>query len=154
MTAGRAERIEALEHELAMLLRRVRRQIGERAVAVHPDLNPTSYSLLILLADHGPRRASDLAEIFSLDKGAVSRIVQHLESLGLLDRAPDPRDGRASILAASAAALSRLDDARARRRVVLESRLSAWTPEEIGDLAEGLAKYNVAVLEDPAGVSH
>ena len=70
----RTEAVQTLEHEIAMLLRRVRRGIAERAGLVHADLNPTSYSLLLTLVDHGPRRARELAEMFALDKGAVSRV--------------------------------------------------------------------------------
>jgi DNA-binding MarR family transcriptional regulator len=146
-TPVRGQLTEALEHELAMLLRRVRRDIGERAVAVHPDLNPTSYSLLITLADHGPHRAADLAEMFSLDKGAVSRVVSQLESIGFLQRTPDPSDGRASILAASDTALARLDAARAARRVELEASLTSWEPADIGTLAEALARFNATLSE-------
>ncbi len=64
---------------------------------------PTSprwrYSMLMALNDTGPRRASDLVELFSVDKGAVSRQVQALLELGLIERSPDPDDRRAAILA-------------------------------------------------------
>ncbi len=39
-TMSRAETVRALEHEVGVLIRRVRRVIGERARAVHPDLQP------------------------------------------------------------------------------------------------------------------
>jgi len=143
----RAAAVQTLEHEIAMLLRRVRRGIAERAVLVHPDLNPTSYSLLLTLVDHGPRRARELAELFSLDKGAVSRVVHQLVELGFVVRTDDPDDGRAFILAATPVALTRFDEARAGRRQHLEDRLSDWRPEEIGGLADGLARFNAAISE-------
>lgn len=148
MTApDRAEAVQTLEHEIAMLLRRVRRGIAERAALVHADLNPTSYSLLLTLVDHGPRRARELAELFALDKGAVSRVVHQLLELGFVERTQDPEDGRALILAATPAALARFDQARAGRRRRLEERLSDWEATEISGLADGLAKFNAAISE-------
>ena len=68
---------------------------------VHPDLQPASYLLLSHLAHEGPMRSSAIAESFGIDKGAISRQVQHLVDLGLVERMPDPADGRATLLSAS-----------------------------------------------------
>lgn len=141
----RDEAMRTLEHEIGMLLRRVRKGVGERAVAIHPDLSPTSYSLLLTLVDFGPRRASDLADMFSLDKGAVSRVVRQLLDLGYLDRTPDPHDGRASILAASATAVRRFEEVAAERRRVFGQRLADWDPDDIRGLADGLARFNATI---------
>ncbi|RNL66187.1 MarR family transcriptional regulator [Nocardioides marmoriginsengisoli] len=141
-TADRDEATASLEHQIAMLLRRVRRGTAERAALVHPDLHPTSYSLLFTLVDFGPRRARELAEMFALDKGAVSRVVHQLVELGFVERTPDPDDGRAQILAATPAALTRFEEARAGRRKHLDQRLSDWGTDEIAELAAGLARFN------------
>lgn len=143
-TADRDEATSALEHQVAMLLRRVRRGTAERAALVHPDLQSTSYSLLYTLVDHGPHRAHELAEMFALDKGAVSRIVHQLLELGFVERTPDPDDGRALILAATPAAIARFQAARAGRREHLDQRLSDWQTDEIASLAAGLARFNDA----------
>ena len=92
------ESLRLLESEVGVLIRRIKRVLGERARAVHPDLQPASYLMLAYLADDGPLRASAIAETFDIDKGAISRQVQHLVDLGLVDRTPDPADGRASLL--------------------------------------------------------
>ena len=84
--------------------------IGERARAVHDDLQPASYLMLSWLADEGPVRASSMVENFHIDKGAVSRQIQHLVDLGLVERTPDPDDGRATLVAASDDAVRRLAD--------------------------------------------
>ena len=83
-----------LEREVGVLIRRVRRVIGERARAVHEDLQPASYLLLAHLAEVGPSRSSAIVEAFGIDKGAISRQVQHLVDLGLVERAPTPRRPR------------------------------------------------------------
>ena len=46
-------------------------------------------------------RASAIAEQFDIDKGAISRQVQHLVDLGLVDRVTDPDDGRAMLVSVS-----------------------------------------------------
>jgi DNA-binding MarR family transcriptional regulator len=138
----RTETVRALEHEVGVLIRRVRRAIGERARLVHPDLQPMSYLLLAHLAETGPMRSSTLAETFGADKGAVSRQVQHLSSLGLLDKAPDPKDGRATLLSPSNDARRRLDEVTQQRRRRLDERLGDWSDDDLGALVAALGRYN------------
>ena len=57
------------------MVRRIRRVIGDRARAVHADLQPSSYLMLTYVAENGPMRASAIAEQFDIDKGAISRQV-------------------------------------------------------------------------------
>ena len=138
----RAETVRALEHELGVLIRRVRRAIGERARAVHPDLQPMSYLMLAHLAESGPLRSSALAEIFGVDKGAVSRQVQHLVDLGLLDKTADPDDGRATLLSPSADARRRLGEIALQRRQRLDKRLGDWSEADLEAFVADLGRYN------------
>jgi DNA-binding MarR family transcriptional regulator len=141
-TATRVDTVRALEHELGVLIRRARRAIGERARAVHPHLQPMSYLMLAHVAESGPQRSSALAETFGVDKGAVSRQVQHLVDLSLLDRSPDPADGRATLLSATADASRRLEEVRRHRRRRLDERLGDWSDADLEDLVTALARYN------------
>jgi len=141
--------VRTLEHEIGLLLRRIRRGIAERAVQVHPELNPTSYTLLATLSDFGPRRAADLAELFAMDKGTVSRVVHQLLELGLVERSPDPADGRASIVSVTAEAQRRLGHMYELRRELISQRLSDWLPDDIEHLASQLGRFNNVVF-DPA----
>jgi DNA-binding MarR family transcriptional regulator len=141
-TMSRSDTVRALEHEVGVLIRRVRRAIGERARSVHPDLQPMSYLILAHVAESGPLRSSALAGTFGVDKGAVSRQVQHLVDLGLLDRTPDPADGRATLLSASEDAGRRLAEVRRHRRRRLDQRLGDWSDAELGGLVDALARYN------------
>ena len=136
------ETLRALEHEVSVLIRRIRRVIAERARMLHPDLSPVAYSMLIALNDSGPRRASDLVEIFSIDKGAVSRQVQALLELGLIDRTPDPEDRRAMILAVSEEGHRRMASIAATRRQQVSERLHAWSEEDLSAFVSSLARYN------------
>jgi len=143
----RAESLRDLEQEVGVMIRRIRRVLWERARAIHPDLQPASYLMLAYLAEHGELRASALADALVIDKGAVSRQLGHLVELGLVDRTPDPADGRASLLAASDAAVSRINAVVEDRRRWLDEQLGDWTDEELSDFARVLGRYNAALDE-------
>lgn len=145
--AQRDEALRGLEHEIGRLLRRIRRGLGDRAAQVDPALSATAYPLLVTLVELGPHRAADLADLFALDKGAVSRVVHQLLELGLIERAPDPQDGRASILSATAKGKERLAETADRRHQEIGARLADWAPESIAELAQGLARFNGAVSD-------
>ena len=93
-SSARAELLGDLEHEVSVMVRRIKRVIADRARAVHPDLAPSSYLMLAFVAERGPMRASEIAEQFTIDKGAISRQVTHLNELGLLSRVSDPEPRR------------------------------------------------------------
>ncbi|GAB3994207.1 MarR family winged helix-turn-helix transcriptional regulator [Nocardioides marmoraquaticus] len=136
--------ILALEHEMGVLIRRLRRRIAERARLIHPELSPVAYSMLMALHDSGPQRASELVELFSIDKGAVSRQVQLLLELGLVEREPDPADRRAQILTVSDAGRERLDAIATARRAELGEKLDAWADDELAFFVDLLARYNAS----------
>ena len=141
----RADSLRHLEREVGVLVRRIRRVIGERARSVHEDLQPASYLMLSWLVDEGPVRASSMAENFHIDKGAVSRQLQHLDELGLVVRTPDPADGRATLVAASDDAVRRLADVAEHRRKWLDEQLADWSAEEMSEFAATLGRYNAAL---------
>ncbi|HEX3221204.1 MAG TPA: MarR family winged helix-turn-helix transcriptional regulator [Nocardioides sp.] len=142
---SRAEELGRLEQEVGVLIRRVKRVIGERARAVHPDLQPASYLMLTYLASSGPQRSSAMSERFGVDKGAISRQVQHLCDLGLLLREPDPLDGRASLISASPDAVRRMQAVDRDRRRWLEEQLAEWSEDDLREFVSGLARYNAAL---------
>ncbi len=137
--------LQELEHEMSVLVRRIRRVIAERARMLHPELSPVAYSMLMALNDSGPQRASDLVEIFSVDKGAVSRQVQALLELDLIERTPDPDDRRAMILAISEEGHRRLANISASRRHELSRRLGDWTEQDLSAFVRSLGRYNSAL---------
>jgi DNA-binding MarR family transcriptional regulator len=146
---SRADELGRLERELGVLIRRVRRVIGERARAVHPDLQTASYLMLTFLAAEGPQRSSVVSERFNVDKGAISRQVQHLCDLGLLEREPDPVDGRAVLISASPDAVRRMAAVDRDRRRWLDEQLGEWTETDLRDFVAGLARYNQALDKNP-----
>jgi DNA-binding MarR family transcriptional regulator len=86
-----------------------------------------------------------MSERFNVDKGAISRQVQHLCDLGLLEREPDPLDGRAMLISASADAILRMEAVDRDRRRWLEEQLREWSEDDLRGFVSALARYNVAL---------
>jgi len=125
-----------------VLVRRIRRVIAERARLVHPDLQPASYLMLSHVAENGPMRASSVADLFTVDKGAISRQVTHLMELGLVQKTRDPEDGRAWLLSATPDAKERLRTVTEQRRTYLAERLDGWEAGDLERFTDLLARYN------------
>ena len=139
---NRHDSLRQLEDEVGILLRRVKPVLAERAALVHPDLQSAAYLMLSWLAEQGPVRPAQMAEIFGIDKGAISRQLQHLVDLGLADRSADPADGRATVVSASTKARELLQSVREQRRKLLNDRLSDWTDADLAGFAATLSRYN------------
>lgn len=132
------------------MVRRIRRVIRERAHAVHPELPAASYLMLSWLMTHGAQRSSTMAEAFGIDKGAISRQLQHLVDLELVDRSPDPHDGRATLVSAASGAADRMAAVAAERRRWLDERLGDWSEEDLSAFVDLLRRYNRALDADPS----
>ena len=148
VTTTRYDDLRRIEAEVGTLIRRVKRVMGERAREVHPDLHPMTYFILTHLAQHGPLRAADLSDAFGMDKGGVSRQVQTLVDLGLVERRPAAEDRRAILLDASDEGRRRLEAMTLNRSNRFDERLSAWSDEELAGFGDQLSAYNRALSDD------
>lgn len=132
-----------LERELTVFMRRARAFSGEMAREVHPELEPAAYGLFVRLDDGGPQRATDLAVYFGVGKATISRQLRVLENLGLINRAPDPDDGRASLLHLTPRGRQRFRAVREARRAEYMRKLDSWDPAEIAELARLMHQLNL-----------
>ena len=148
VTTTRYDDLRRIEAEVGTLIRRVKRVMGERAREVHPDLHPMTYFILTHLAQHGPLRAADLSDAFGMDKGGVSRQVQTLVDLGLVERQPAAEDRRAILLDASDEGRRRLEAMTLNRSNRFDERLSDWSDEELAGFGDQLSAYNRALSDD------
>ncbi|WP_243790410.1 MarR family winged helix-turn-helix transcriptional regulator [Saccharopolyspora gloriosae] len=133
---------EAVERELVMMFRRARNFSMTVASQVHPDLDPASYSLLLMVDDAGSLRGMDVADRTGLDKSTVSRQIATLVELDLLERVPDPDDGRARRIQLSASGRSRLAQVRKQRRKHMHGEFAHWSTTDLQDLSRLLSQLN------------
>lgn len=131
---ARTDAVRALEAEFGELINRMRRILTENAQRVSPGMLPGAYKVFTTIVRRGPISQSALADILVVDKGQLSRSVRELEQQGLIQRDPDPEDGRASILSATELGLERLDAARAPQENTLVNALEAWPLDDIHNL--------------------
>jgi DNA-binding MarR family transcriptional regulator len=104
------------------------------------DMDPGSLWLLKTLA-FAPLRVTELAESAGLDPSTVSRHVAQLDRSGLVERTPDPADGRAHRLELTPEGRTRLDEAFRRRRALLSRSLSGWDSADIERLGRLLSRF-------------
>lgn len=131
---ARLDAVRALETEFGELFGRIRRLIADNAASLSPGMLPAAYKLFTTIAQRGPVTPSALAEQLMLDRGQVSRTVRELERLGLVQRAPDPADGRSSLLSATPEGLERLAAVRAPQEGSLLRALEEWPVDDIHEL--------------------
>lgn len=134
-----------LEHQFFVLLRRLRRNLAERGHAVAPGLTALGYGVLDQLARDGAARATEVACVLGVDRGAMSRTVHQLVELGLVERSNDPDDARALVLELSAHGRDRLTEVGLQRHAVFLRAMSEWTSDELADLAATLGRYNASI---------
>ncbi|WP_436492856.1 MarR family winged helix-turn-helix transcriptional regulator [Actinokineospora sp. HUAS TT18] len=145
MTQDREDAAHDLERELSKLFGRARSVSLTLAAKIHPGLDGASYALLLHLMDIGPVRAADVVERTGLDKSTVSRQVARLEELDLIERVPDPSDGRARLVQLTTVGTERLDKVRADRRRQLREKFDEWPTGDLREFARLLGKLNDAL---------
>lgn len=131
---ARTEAVRALEAEFGELINRFRRIILENANRVSPGMLPGAYKVFTTIVRRESITLSALAETLMSDKGQISRTVRELEQLGLVQRTPDPDDGRSSLLSATPEGLERLAAARAPQESTLVDALEEWPVDDIRNL--------------------
>ena len=105
------------------------------------DLDPGTFWLLKTLASQEAMRVTDLASYANLDTSTVSRHVTQLHRSGLIERTPDPDDGRAQRVGLSSEGLRTLHDAMDRRRALLRRSFTGWDDDDIRQLDRLLARF-------------
>ena len=134
-TSSRTASVESLMHAL-LGIGRLMRQRGQGET-----LDSGTFWLLKTLATSGPLRATDLAICANLDASTVSRHVAQLHSAGLIERTPDPVDGRAQRVKLSDAGTARINAALRARRDLLERSLESWDSRDLAELDQLLTRF-------------
>ncbi|MEV4635724.1 MarR family winged helix-turn-helix transcriptional regulator [Actinoplanes sp. NPDC049548] len=146
---GSAARRELLAH-LRELLKAVRLLKNEMSLQ-HPAVPAGTLSVLALIdavaaePAHGCH-VKDLAARSSLDPSTVSRAVAAVVRAGLVARAADPHDGRASVLGLTAAGRQALGDAMAWSDNRLAAALENWSVADVSVFTALLQRFSADLM--------
>ena len=117
----------ALQASVRLLVQRLR-----QTQAVEGDLTSPETSALARLDRTGPTSASELARLERISPQSMGATVAALEERGLVERVPDPDDGRRSILSLTTGGQYQLRRRRSARSEMLSEALEAgFTTSEI-----------------------
>jgi DNA-binding MarR family transcriptional regulator len=119
----------ALQVSISLLRRRLRQ------VPVEGDLTAPETSALARLDRGGPATSAALARLEQISPQSMGATLGALEARGLVERHPDPGDGRQSIISLTEAGLRVLRNRRSARTEQLAKALSAgFTRPELEQL--------------------
>jgi DNA-binding MarR family transcriptional regulator len=145
---GSAELTDSAARLRMAIVRTARRLRQEAAGAGGTELTPTAASALATVERHGPLTPSELAEIERVKRPTATRTLRVLEQAGLVDRAPDPDDGRSALIVVNAAGRERLRRLRGRKNAYLARRMRDLSPADLAAL-ERAATILEQLLEGP-----
>lgn len=139
---ARLDAADAVGRQMLRLLKLVHR-VNMHALANDEDgMETAAYRLLAQLATEGPARTTVLAEAVHTDASTVSRQTTALVKAGLLERTPDPADGRACVLAATPEGIRVFEHNRRNRDTHIAQMLAGWGADDLAQLVELLDKFN------------
>ncbi len=121
---------------IARTARRMRQEAGS-------DLSPTALASLASIERHAPLTPTRLAEIEGVKRPTTTRAVKHLVEAGLVERVPDPNDGRSCRLTMTRAGAGYLAEARSRKSAYLARLLDSLSADDVATLERA-----AIILED------
>lgn len=134
-----ADELDEIVRALLSIVRAVHKGFESMA------LDKGALMVLTSIRHFGKTRPSAVAEFCGLDISTISRHIKKLEEDALVERSPDPADGRAHLMRLSAKGTAMLAHAEQVRREELGSAISGWDEENrrelrtiLGRLAEDL----------------
>jgi len=131
-------RAGALAEELRSLVGKLKRRLREQTGP--EDLTPSQVSILLRLEKDGPATVSSLARSEKMRPQSMSTAVAALLAAGLVSGAPDPEDGRQTILSLTKACRERIRVGRAARQDWLSRTISArLSAQEQDDLTSAVS---------------
>ncbi|WP_152391646.1 MarR family winged helix-turn-helix transcriptional regulator [Paenibacillus guangzhouensis] len=131
--------MDTMDFELAMLIRRALSVQSEMRLG---KLDRAAYLLLYLLKNNSPMGIKAIAEELRLDGSTISRQIAAIEAKGYVERLPDPKDGRASLIQITPAGNEEFMLAKNARVQRFEEIFDSWTEEEMKQFASYLARLN------------
>lgn len=133
-----ASQTSALAQDLRALLSKLKRRLRDQAHA--GDLTPSQVSALLRLDKDGAATASTLARAEGMRPQSIAPVIAALGAAGLVSCAPDPADGRQTLLSLTPSCRKWLEEGRAARQDWLSRALQArLSPREQAEVARAVA---------------
>jgi DNA-binding MarR family transcriptional regulator len=132
-TAGAAVEVGDLAARLRVEIGRLNRQIRQN---VREGFTPSQVSALASLGLRGPMRLGELARVECVAPPTLTKLVAGLESAGLVERSPDPTDGRSALVGLTRAGRAALGRVRNERTAFLAERIGRLSPADRGRLPD------------------
>jgi len=117
-------------------------------------LDSAALTLLSILNNSGAQRPSVLSERMVTGASNISKITARLEEAGLVQRMPDPKDSRASLIDLTDAGVRAGQALRRSGNTLVDLLLQDWSPRDRADLVRLLSRFEAdtervaAVLRD------
>jgi DNA-binding MarR family transcriptional regulator len=135
--------IEEAAAHLRLVITRTARRMRQEAGG---ELRAPTASALTTVELHGPLTPSELADIERVKRPTATRILRGLEEEGLVQRTPDPKDGRSALISLTGEGRERLRRLRQRKNAYLARRMRDLDPGDVATL-ERAAQILEGMLE-------
>lgn len=123
--------VAELASQLRMGVTRLARKLRREA---DPAITPTQLAALYTVETLGPMTAGSLAAHEQIQKPTATRLIASLSEAGLIDRLPDPTDGRLVWVSITTGGKRFLHRFRRRSNEYLAKRIKCLDPEELATL--------------------
>ncbi len=136
-----AEVAARLRLSVTRLARRLRQQADT-------GFTLSQLSTLASVHNHGPLTLGALAEHERIAPPSITKTVAKLEAEGLVERIPDPTDGRVTRVATTAAGRRLIEESRRRKTTWLTGRIRELDPDDQARLADALDALDHLLADD------
>jgi DNA-binding MarR family transcriptional regulator len=126
--------LSASAARLRLAIVRTARRLRQEGAGVVGELSPTATAALATVERHGPLTPSELAQIERVKRPTATRTLGTLVEAGLVDRAPDPSDGRSALVTVTASGRERLRRLRGRKNAYLARRMRSLPDSDVRTL--------------------
>jgi DNA-binding MarR family transcriptional regulator len=116
---------------LRLVINRTARRMRQEAGT---ELSASNASALSAVEANGPLTPSELADIERIKRPTATRILRGLEEDGVVQRTPDPKDGRSALISITGEGRERLRRLRQRKNAYLARRMRELDSREIAAL--------------------
>lgn len=130
-------RASALAQDLRAFVGKMKRRLRDQGHV--GDLTPSQVSVLLRLEKDGSATVSTLARAEGMRPQSMAPVIAALEKAGLVSGAPDPADGRQTLISLTDACRKWIEEGRAARQDWLTRTLQArLSPKELDEVAKAV----------------